>query len=345
MNQYQFRAHLDEEARVDVEAGVIRGASVATVGEALGRGIRLDATTLENIAELGNASPVKMHFTHGEMFSVDRLAQIVGRASEFRIDGDQVRADLKISRAAEFAPGGNLRAYLLALADEDPEAFGLSIVAGGTLVWVMEDDSERDAEDMTPPEGAVSNLPAFRVDELQAVDFVDEPAANAAGLFSSHPLASASNTKPQKGNTMDLKEFQELLAKHPAHAATLAALPADATKKDAEAALAKAKDDAERVELKSRAEDAEKRVSEVEDELAAAKKERDERIAELEEERDEAKAEAAKFSALGSTGRDPGESQEGGNEAPTIKRSELVSMSREQHELLAAGKLRVVEDD
>lgn len=162
-------------------AGLIRGVSVITRGEALGHELWIDDHFLEQTAEAINSSDkgVKARFTHPNM-SGDALGTFVGRVVNARKMGDQVLADLHLSQAAAKAPDGDLAEYLLSLAESDPESFGLSIV-------FSEDVEAMDAfaamHEESPDEDNLENYMHARLDRLHAVDAVDEPAANPGGLF------------------------------------------------------------------------------------------------------------------------------------------------------------------
>ncbi len=168
---------------IDREAGIIRGVSAMQAVEALGHGVMADGKTLDQVAALGNAakSGVKVRFTHPGMCS-DGMGKMLGRMRDFRIEGDKVVGDLHLADSAAKTPDGDLRGYVLDLAEEDPTAFGMSVVIAGDHAWQMADGSEMIADEK--PKGAVGNLPRLRVSKLYAADVVDEPAANRDGLFS-----------------------------------------------------------------------------------------------------------------------------------------------------------------
>ncbi len=178
-------------------AGVIRGVSLMTRGECLGHEMWADAETLAQVAALA-ANPcagVKSRFTHPGMSS-DGLGRHLGRIRDVDVDGDQVMGDLHIQSSARKTPDGDLGAYVMDLAAEDPRAAGLSIVfmhdrqaetefaiANGAIA----DDDRLDRLDMSsfqsPDPENVHNYPHVRLAELRAADVVDEPAANPDGLF------------------------------------------------------------------------------------------------------------------------------------------------------------------
>lgn len=171
----------------DQGAGIIRQAAIVTRGEALGHGYWLDADFLQSTADAINARPqgVKSRFTHPGLSS-DGLGKFLGRAKNATIDGDVVRADIHFSEMAHKTPDGDLAEYVMGLAEEDPEAFGTSIVYMPD--WGEEDRFESEHEDekgrfQSPDPDNVDNLPHARLFELWAADVVDEPAANPSGLF------------------------------------------------------------------------------------------------------------------------------------------------------------------
>jgi hypothetical protein len=158
-------------AGVDRKTGTIHGYSVITKGEAKGHGMAIDDTTLDQVVKLGNASKVgmKSRFGHPAMSS-DALGTFLGRTTNFRRDGDRVRADLTFDESATRTPQhGDLAAYVMGLAESDPDAFASSIVFRGA---VEEPDEDADAD----------ALPVARLEKLLAVDVVDEGAAN-EGMF------------------------------------------------------------------------------------------------------------------------------------------------------------------
>lgn len=170
---------------VDRKVGIIRGFSVITKGEARGHGMSIDDTTLDQVVELGNQSRagMKSRFGHPQMSS-DALGTFLGRTTNFRRDGDQVRADLELDESAFSTPKGNLADYVLKLAETDPGAFASSIVF---IPGDMEEIEDSDA------------LPLARVEKLLAVDVVDEGAANVglfgAGFFTGQVELSAAATR------------------------------------------------------------------------------------------------------------------------------------------------------
>lgn len=171
-------------ARVDRENRVIYGVSCAQAVEALGHRLILDNTTLQQLAEHGNAKKggIKSRFTHPGL-SADGLGKYLGRLKDFGVEGDKVLADLHLSDLASKSPDGDLAAYVMDLAEEDPEAFGMSVVIDTRRVWQLEDGGEVETEER--PKNATTKMPLARIENFIACDAVDEPAANRDGMFSS----------------------------------------------------------------------------------------------------------------------------------------------------------------
>lgn len=177
----------------DYESGVIRNVAVITRGEALGHGMWVDQTMLEQVQVLGNenAEGVKARFTHPTMSS-DGLGRALGRVKNFKKWGDKVIADLHFFESAHNTPEGDLAEYVMLLAGEDATAAGLSIVFD-----VDEDEQEKyqienmdsDGFDSPDPDN-VQNLIHARVAQLRAADVVDEPAANPEGMFHRQSLSA-----------------------------------------------------------------------------------------------------------------------------------------------------------
>lgn len=193
MAQTKFRSLplRESPSRVDRENRVIYGVSAAQAVEALGHGMMLDGKTLQQIVDLGNRakSGVKSRFTHPGLSS-DGMGKHLGRMKNFRVEGDKAVGDLYLADIASKAPDGDLASYVMDLAEEDSAAFGMSVVIGVDQVWPMADGTEQpvyeydDDFNYIPPKGALTELPVARAKSLDAVDVVDEPAANRDGMFS-----------------------------------------------------------------------------------------------------------------------------------------------------------------
>jgi hypothetical protein len=166
---------------VDREKGIIRGFAVMSKGFIKDqRGWEIDDATLDQVVLAGNnlKTGLKSRFGH-PMMSSEALGTFLGRVKNFGKEGDIVRADLYFDESAYKTPDGDLATYVMDLAENDPEAFGASVVL---LEYDLEEQLEADGK--TPKKDAAGQtLPArLRVAKLSSVDVVDEPAAN-EGFF------------------------------------------------------------------------------------------------------------------------------------------------------------------
>lgn len=180
----------------DSGAGIIRQCAVITVGEALGHDLWIDQEFLSQVSDAINATEtgVKMRFTHPDM-SGDGLGSYLGRAKNASIDGNIIRADMHLSKSSRKTPDGDLGGYVMQLAEEDPEAFGLSIAFDpdeeAEIAFALEHGAYINAFDeldlteyRSPDPNNTENYLHCRLKALKAVDAVDCPAANPNGLFS-----------------------------------------------------------------------------------------------------------------------------------------------------------------
>ena len=188
-------------------AGLIQGMAVVTRGEALGHGVWLDETFVDQVQAgldrltRGPGKGAKARFTHPDMSS-DGLGKTLGRVRYGKRDGDILRGNLHFYRVAHDTPDGDLAKYVMSLADEDPAAFGASIVFVHDVLAEREyavshgatahDDDWGGWVDysgfQSPDPDNAQNLPHARLADLLAVDVVDDPAANPSGLFYRDPV-------------------------------------------------------------------------------------------------------------------------------------------------------------
>lgn len=167
--------------------GIIRDVSVTTAGEALGHGVWLDQEFVEATTQQINRynKGVKARFTHPGLSS-DGLGNFLGRVMNARTEGHQTIADLHFSQAGHNTPDGDLAKYVMDLAAEDPESFGLSIVYEPDTTAedsFLSEHVDEQGKFASPDQNNKQNLPHARLATLRAADVVDEPAANPQGLF------------------------------------------------------------------------------------------------------------------------------------------------------------------
>jgi hypothetical protein len=141
---------------IDAQTGIIRGVSLITKGPALGHGVMIDSTTLEQVKKAAEqyAGGLKVKLDHS-----GGAGDIVGYIDTLRIEGEKLIGDLHLLESSVH------RAYILEIAERIPDTFGLSIAFSGP--------SEKSTDKLTTLQ---------RCSEIYSVDLVSEPAAN-AGLF------------------------------------------------------------------------------------------------------------------------------------------------------------------
>lgn len=184
----------------DQGAGLIRGFSVITRGEALGHEMWIDEQFLdETVAAMQAAGEkgLKVRFTHPGLSS-DGFGKLLGRVKNGSREGDQVFGDLHFSAAAHDAPDGDLAKYVMDLAEKDPDLFGASIVFqhdrqaesafteqhSAEEEWTDGDGDRRKGKRFKSPDPKnKKNFTHARLGLLMATDVVDDPAANPSGMF------------------------------------------------------------------------------------------------------------------------------------------------------------------
>lgn len=198
MSNSQMKLEALRAAPDSVEGEVIRRCSIVTAGEALGHGVHLDESFVMEFAEQAEAMKLglKARFGHPNMCN-ESLGTSLGRFRNFELsdDGRQLFADLHIGSYAHDTPHGDLGGYVLNYAKEDPESFGTSIVfqvgghyrkdKDGNDVDVDMSFGREEYIDFQGEPDDLSDELYVRCEKAMGCDFVDEPAANPGGLFSS----------------------------------------------------------------------------------------------------------------------------------------------------------------
>ncbi|GAF84921.1 unnamed protein product, partial [marine sediment metagenome] len=122
---------------------------------------------------LGNGlkQGIKARFGHPNMCSTT-LGTFLGRWKGLYRDGDAIKGNLFLSNTASDTPNGDLRAYVLNMADTEPDMFGVSIDFSRDLDAEMEAGLHEE-----------TGLQLARIKKLNCADTVDSPAAS-DGMFS-----------------------------------------------------------------------------------------------------------------------------------------------------------------
>lgn len=184
--------------KIDVDggmfgAGLIEDVAIITVGEALGHGFWIDQEFVDSVSlamKRAGDSGIKSRFTHPDM-SGDGLGKHLGKATGSRTDNDVARGDLHLTKTSHKSPSGNLAEYVMSLAEESPEDFGMSIVFErdrGATDRHRAKYTDKDGKFQSPDKRNTNNLPHVRLAVLHGVDAVDEPAANPSGMFHRGPI-------------------------------------------------------------------------------------------------------------------------------------------------------------
>lgn len=158
-----------------VDGHTIRGAKVIEFGDINDdRPFTVDSTTLSQVVQMINGpnKGLKARWTHPNLCE-DGMGKHLGYWQNARIEGQAVTADLTISPTAFNSPMGDIGTYVLELAKDDPDAFGVS-VAGQ-----FADDMLKELEQVEKG----TRVP-IRFAKLRAADVVADPAATRGGLFS-----------------------------------------------------------------------------------------------------------------------------------------------------------------
>ena len=170
--------------QVDIVDGTMEAVSLIQLGDAKGHGIYVDGISLATALEVLGQSNLPAFITHEGALKEDRMLKQVGVFSGFYIDEGKLKAEK--FKALESFRDDQTESFnrLFDLAKEMPDAFGLSLVFEAELVWVFSDGKEISIHD-SDGEGAVRKIPSVRFNYITSADFVDAPAANEDGLFSS----------------------------------------------------------------------------------------------------------------------------------------------------------------
>jgi len=166
--------------RVDRTARVIFGASLMQVGN-LGEGDSRNWTVTQDslqqaytFATRGN-NGLKARFTHPNMSS-DGMGSYLGRWKNFKLDNGTLRADLHIADAAFKSPQGDLGTYIMDMAENEPDMFGVSLATELDMNNLMEFENKSETS------GSLERWP-MKFTAIRAGDVVDEPAATRGGMF------------------------------------------------------------------------------------------------------------------------------------------------------------------
>lgn len=172
-----------KNSKIDSEKGILFGVSVITEGNAKGHGQFIDKTTLQQVMDCAQkfegGLKVKMnHFSGAD--------SIIGKLDNFRIEANKLLGDLQLVKSSEKYD------YILEIAQTMPKSIGLSISFSGS-------------------KETIDNIEYTRCTEIYSADLVDEPAANADGLFETvqEPTNKQVDTKINAMTPEELAAFKK----------------------------------------------------------------------------------------------------------------------------------------
>lgn len=179
--QARYQVTTLETAKIDPEAGTIRGVSIMTAGEAQGHGLRVDMGTLQKLNALATNGGVKAFLNHSMMPApTEAIGIFSGFYMEPEADGQPAKLRATFTALKAFREYSKKEyATLMELAEVAPASFGVSV-----SIW----QDVEDAED--------GGSPYIRPTAFDSADFVSTPAANKS-LFASKTGIDISDTTAQ----------------------------------------------------------------------------------------------------------------------------------------------------
>lgn len=164
------------DEKTSEQGNILHGVIVCEVGEAKGHDFFLSEEFLQQVVKLTEGKPIKVRIDHPEEGKPGKVLSIIGRATNFRMDGDKVRADIEIFDLPA-------KGTILKLAKQAGDLFGMSLDFVGKIGKKLK--------------GGLSEIFCKAVN---AVDFVEAPAATTS-LFTrlvDSPQSSMTITLPGK---------------------------------------------------------------------------------------------------------------------------------------------------
>lgn len=221
LSRYAYAAAAPAADKIDAEAGTMRDVSILSIGPALGHDSFVDEDSLDTALVELRGERLPAYITHRGALWDDRLTREIGMFDSFRVEGDQLFANFT---AFDSFREDDTRKFkrLFELAQKMPERFGLSIVFSGRRVWATKGGDLPLNDDESRPDAAIYEFPSIRINAVSSADFVDQPAANARGLFAQ--IDTPTNSMKSKQEIIDentnlaeqVADLKEKLSKAPA---------------------------------------------------------------------------------------------------------------------------------
>jgi len=160
--------------KVDHDQGIIHGVSLLESGrEASGHGLYIDMKMVRQATKQGKEAGelgLKARMDHPSACFSSMGSQL-GRLKNFKTVGTKAVADLHIGEFAKHSPTGDMRKWLLSVAENDPSQVGFSVSFMGA------EPEEFAAGEDDDPDSPEFMYPHARIDTLFGADVVDEGAA------------------------------------------------------------------------------------------------------------------------------------------------------------------------
>jgi len=176
-------------SNIERDSGIIRNVALISMGAAKGHEVLVDDTTLNQVQDAIPQSGLKVRFNPNTFQHTEGgIAGIVPKQSVKLDKQDGVlRGDLHLLKSYPY------KDYIFELAEEQPESFGLSIEFNG------------DPEEI----GGVNYA---RCEQIFAVTVVDEPAANATGLFRALDSGRKQNENQKPMTKEEMAEIKAMMS-------------------------------------------------------------------------------------------------------------------------------------
>ena len=170
----------------------------------MGHELYVDERSIDTILDSINGERLPAYITHQGALFQDRLTREIGMFTNFRKDGERLLADFEAFDSFKEDDSKKFN-RLFEMAEKMPERFGLSIVFSASQAWATPDgDVQLDSK----PEDALFDFPSIRVEEVSSADFVDTPAANQKGLFSTNQIKNMEQSEINEATEEEVLEAQ-----------------------------------------------------------------------------------------------------------------------------------------
>jgi len=171
--------------KIDRENGVLHDVVMCQVGEAKGHDVNLEQSFIDDLVAYANENHqkngLKARLGHPSM-SNQTMGTQLGSFNNFRVSGNQAVADLTLLDAASKSPNGDLKEWVLSMAEEDPNFIMSSIVFKASEYYRYDADGKL-FNDSQEEYYNLTSEKYVKLDSLMNCDLVEQGAATES-LFS-----------------------------------------------------------------------------------------------------------------------------------------------------------------